>query len=116
MTVTNDGSAEASDVLVRFYAGDPSQGGTQIGETTIDGPIGSGDSESVTVTLDAQSRNITLWAVVDPLNTIAECNDGNNRDKGPDLNCDTQTRAAVTAHCSLKPPRAVTIGAGGVDA
>jgi hypothetical protein len=92
VTVTNDGSAEASDVLIRFYAGDPSQGGSQIGETTIDGPIAGGDSETVTVTLDVQSRNITVWAVVDPLNTIAECNDGNNRDEGPSLNCDTQPR------------------------
>jgi hypothetical protein len=93
VTVHNDGSEEASDVLVRIYAGDPSQGGTLLGETTIDGPIDAGDSETVTITLDDPlSLNVTIWAVVDPLNTIAECNDGNNSDQGPDLICDNVPR------------------------
>jgi hypothetical protein len=93
VTVHNEGSAEASDVLVRIYAGDPSQGGTLLGEENIDGPIAAGDSESFTITLDNPlALNVTIWAVVDPLNTIAECNDGNNADQGPDLYCDAVPR------------------------
>jgi hypothetical protein len=78
---------------VRIYAGDPSQGGTLLGETTIEGPIDAGESEEVTIVLDDPiSLNVTIWAVVDPLNTIVECNDGNNTDQGPDLICDVVPR------------------------
>lgn len=93
VTVYNDGSAEASDVVVRVYAGDPSQGGTLLGEATIAGPIGPGDSEELTIELDDPlALNVTIWAVVDPLNAIVECNDGNNSDQGPELFCDTVPR------------------------
>ncbi len=89
LTVYNDGSAPAEDVLVRLYAGDPSQGGTKIGEVTIDGPIEAGESEQVEVTLDAIALDITLWGIADPMNSIIECNDANNVTEGPDLDCDS---------------------------
>jgi hypothetical protein len=88
LTVHNDGSAPASDVLVRIYAGDPSAGGQVIGETTIPGPIEPGASATVNVTLGTLDRTVTIWAIADPLNTIEECNDANNRDQGPKLVCD----------------------------
>jgi hypothetical protein len=88
LTVTNDGSASATDVLVRLYAGDPSSGGTLLGEVTIDGPIAPGESESVTVELERPiMRDIVVWGVADPLGAIEECNDANNVDRGPRLNC-----------------------------
>jgi hypothetical protein len=92
VTVYNDGSADAEDVLVYIYAGDPSQGGTLLGETTIEGPIGAGDSAQATVELGALSLDVTIYAVVDPLNSITECNDGNNIDEGPFLDCDPGVR------------------------
>jgi hypothetical protein len=92
ITVHNEGSAEASDVVVRIYAGDPSQGGQLIGETTIDGPIAPGDDETVTVELDRVTRNIQVWAVVNPLKSIPECNYGNNTDEGPQLRCSSVPR------------------------
>ncbi|HVJ19759.1 MAG TPA: FG-GAP-like repeat-containing protein, partial [Polyangiaceae bacterium] len=92
VTVFNDGSAEAEDVLVYVYAGDPAQGGTLLGETTIAGPIGAGDSAEATIELDTLNLDVTIWAVVDPLNAIVECNDGNNLDEGPFLDCDPGVR------------------------
>ena len=74
-------------MLVRIYAGDPSQGGQVIGETTIPGPIDPGASVDVTVSLDQLTRKVTLYGIADPLNAIKECNDANNLDKGPELDC-----------------------------
>ena len=80
-TVFNDGSAPASNVVVRFYAGDPNQGGTAFHEETIPGPIAAGTSTGITPTLTGFPPNlpIVVYAVVDPDNLIAECNDGNNK-------------------------------------
>ncbi|MEZ4231608.1 MAG: CARDB domain-containing protein [Polyangiaceae bacterium] len=81
-TVFNDGSLDASNVVVRYYAGDPSAGGTVIHEVTRPGPIAAGGSDSFTATIPNFPRNasILIYGVVDPDNAIQECNDGNNRD------------------------------------
>lgn len=92
VTVTNGGSADAANVVVRIYAGDPSQGGHLLGETTIKGPIAPGDSASATVETEAVTRNIRVYAVVNPQKTIEECNYGNNTDAGPNLNCSVVPR------------------------
>ncbi|MRG90559.1 hypothetical protein GF068_01260 [Polyangium spumosum] len=82
-TLYNDGSAPASDILVRFYAGDPNQGGTPVHEETIAGPLDPGQS----VMLSPKMSNfppgllVLIYAVVDPQNTVLECNDGNNKDE-----------------------------------
>ncbi len=85
-TVFNDGSAPASNVVVRYYAGDPNAGGKFLQDETIAGPIDAGDSYSFTPALTSfpQGLTVTVWAVVDPDNTIEECNDGNNRDAADD--------------------------------
>jgi hypothetical protein len=75
------------DVVVRIYAGDPSQGGRAVGEVTIAGPIPPQGSAEGTVELERIGRNITLHAVVDPLDAVLECNDANNRTVGPLLEC-----------------------------
>jgi hypothetical protein len=90
VTVSNAGSEEATDVLVRIYAGDPSSGGEALGEATIPGPIAPGASESVTVDIGGQNRNLTLWGVADPDDTITECNDANNIAQGPSIECDSE--------------------------
>ncbi|MCA9642932.1 MAG: hypothetical protein H6718_04630 [Polyangiaceae bacterium] len=81
-TVFNDGSLAASNVVVRYYAGDPSAGGTVIHELTRSGPIPAGGSDSFTATIPnfPKNANILIYGVVDPDNVIQECNDGNNRD------------------------------------
>jgi len=81
-TVFNDGSAPASNVLVRYFAGDPQSGGKAIHDEVIAGPIPAGGSVSVspTMTTFPQGLSVLIYAVVDPLNAIAECNDGNNTD------------------------------------
>lgn len=81
-TVYNDGSASASNIVVRYYAGDPNAGGTVVHEELIPGPLDPGMS----VMLNPAISNfppgllVLLYAVVDPANAIVECNDGNNKD------------------------------------
>ena len=81
-TVINDGSAPASNVLVRYYAGDPAQGGAAIHDELIAGPIPPGGSVNLVAKLMGFPKNLTIqiYAVVDPENTVTECNDGNNKD------------------------------------
>jgi hypothetical protein len=88
VTVTNDGSSNVSDVVVRVYAGDPSAGGELLGEGTVPGPIAPGESDSVIVDVGSIVLNVTLWGVADPLDAIVECNDANNIVEGPYLECD----------------------------
>jgi hypothetical protein len=80
--VINDGSAPASNVLVRWYAGDPTSGGNPIHEQTLPGPINPGQSVSISPVMTSFPLGVSvlIYAVVDPDNTIPECNDGNNTD------------------------------------
>ncbi|MFT3927276.1 MAG: VCBS repeat-containing protein [Myxococcales bacterium] len=87
VTVFNDGSVAAKDVLVRIYAGDPSAGGLSIGEVMVAGPIDPGAQMGATVQLGSQDRDIKLFGVADPLDAIPECNNANNVAQGPDLMC-----------------------------
>jgi hypothetical protein len=82
-TVTNIGSAPASNVLVRYYAGDPNAGGTPLHDELIPGPIaGLGGMVTINPSIPnfPQTGSVTLYGIVDPDNTIPECNDGNNKD------------------------------------
>ena len=79
-TVTNVGSRPATDVVVRFYAGDPDLGGAVVGETTIPGTLGPGESQ-VAEAIGASIRYgspVVVHAYADPDNAIEECNDANN--------------------------------------
>jgi hypothetical protein len=86
VTVTNQGASAASNVVVRVYAGDPSAGGMTLGENTLPS-IAAGESAMLTIDIGAQSRDVTVWAVADPADQIAECNDANNVVQGPKLAC-----------------------------
>ena len=58
-----------------------------IGEETVPGPLAPGDTQEVTIRTGAIPRTISVWGAADPLNAIAECNDANNMDAGPQLPC-----------------------------
>jgi hypothetical protein len=87
ITVHNDGSLPASNVLVRLYAGNPRTSARVIGETVIAGPIAPAGSATAKVTLEALERNITVYGVADPLDAIDECNNNNNIASGPEAHC-----------------------------
>jgi hypothetical protein len=80
-TVYNDGSMPASNVVVRYYAGDPNQGGTAFHDELVAGPILPGGSTMFTASLTGFPSNLSVlvYAIVDPDNAIPECNDGNNK-------------------------------------
>ncbi len=79
-TVFNDGSVDTSDVLVRYFAGDPSQGGTQLHDEIFASiPAGMSVSRDVTLSMFPNGTEVTVFALVDPDNSIVECNDGNNQ-------------------------------------
>jgi hypothetical protein len=86
-TVYNDGALPASNVLVRIFAGDPSSGGTALGETVVAGPIAPSSSATGQVTASTLSRDVVVWGVADPKDEVLECNDANNIAQGPSLNC-----------------------------
>ncbi|MCU0662279.1 MAG: MopE-related protein [Myxococcota bacterium] len=79
LTVRNEGSAMAEDVTVALYAGDPGQGGTEIGEVAV-GDVAQGQEKTVEVNLFAFPSNLSIriYGAVDPRDEIKECNDGNN--------------------------------------
>ena len=78
-TVTNNGSAPASGIVVRYFAGDPAAGGEVLGEEAVAGELAAGASTTFTASIDPfPARSVLVYAVVDPDNVIAECNDGNN--------------------------------------
>ena len=80
--VANNGNIAASSAIhIRFYDGDPANGGSQIGPdqflTAIDG---CANTKQVTLTWsDAPAGMSTVWVVVDPLNMIAESDESDNR-------------------------------------
>jgi hypothetical protein len=84
-TVTNQGTAPAPAAVVRYYAGNPQQGGSPIFEITVPGPIAPGQSVNVmpapTLTgFPGGALDITVYGIVDPDKLIPECNDANNGD------------------------------------
>jgi subtilase family serine protease len=60
-----------------------------LAEATID-ELEAGDSETITLDGGSQTRNVTIWAVVDPDDRIDECNDANNVVAGPMLICNSE--------------------------
>jgi len=96
--VKNDGDSPARDVLVRFYDGDPAQGGRQIGDDQVIPLIEAGATGQVQIQWLTVQRQIgagkgfsmaqhqevggythnTLYLGVDPGDRIAETDEGNN--------------------------------------
>ncbi len=79
LTVGNDGTSDASGVMVRVYTGDPAQGGQSIGDFPVGQDVPQGGSVNALFNIAMpECRAFTVYAVVDPDNQIPECNDANN--------------------------------------
>jgi hypothetical protein len=80
--VRNQGTAPANGVVVRYYAGNPSQGGSVLYEQALGQPLGAGEEQSFVAEIPTLpgGRTITIYAVVDPDRKVDECNEANNND------------------------------------
>ncbi len=83
-TISNVGALAASDILIRIYAGNPEAGGQALGQLVVPGPLEPGQSQDFSLELTAfpSNQRIRLYAIADPDDAIAECNNANNKD-GP---------------------------------
>jgi hypothetical protein len=76
--VKNTGVAQADNVLIQFFDGDPNSGGVLIGETTIPSISSYSNSQtSISWTIPTASSNI-VFVTIDPLNVIDELNEEDN--------------------------------------
>jgi hypothetical protein len=78
VTVINDSAQPVPSVDVGFYAGNPAAGAKRLKTVTVTAVPANGAAAPVTVLVDVGSLNVTVTTAVDPDNTVAECNDGNN--------------------------------------
>ncbi|MEO1332861.1 MAG: FG-GAP-like repeat-containing protein [Myxococcota bacterium] len=80
VTIANQGSVAASPIRVRFFAGDPDQGGSSLGDLQIGAalPAETSTTASFTPSSFPQCAAVKVFAVIDPTNAVPECNDGNN--------------------------------------
>ncbi len=91
--ISNTGYDNASNVMVRFYLGDPAVGGTQIGTDQIIPLIALGSSAQASITTSFSGTGAdTIFVVADPDNLISETNKLDNKASarlwvatGPDL-------------------------------
>ncbi|MEM7333087.1 MAG: CARDB domain-containing protein [Chloroflexota bacterium] len=82
VTVGNAGNLTnvSGPATVRFYDGDPSSGGVQIGSDSIVSLSGCGTAESVTVTWNSPGAGPhTVYALIDEENRVAESDESNNQ-------------------------------------
>jgi len=78
--VNNRNMGTSAPVLVRFYEGDPDQGGAQIGSDQTISPLdGCASLATVQVTWsDVSPGEYTAYVVVDPLSNISESDEADN--------------------------------------
>ncbi len=78
--ISNTGYDNASNVIVRFYLGDPASGGTQIGTDQIIPFITLGSSAQASITASfTGTGGKTIFVVVDPDNLISETSKADNK-------------------------------------
>lgn len=67
-------------IKVRFFNGDPANGGTLLGEAVSKDPIAAGTAgESVCIPWENDTgTNLDVWAVIDPQGNTRECREDNN--------------------------------------
>lgn len=76
----DNGSDTIPSVTVRFYDGDPNEGGTQIGEEQVVDDIASGTTKTVQNTWNIpDSDPHDIFVVLDPDNDLEEYEEGNNQ-------------------------------------
>jgi hypothetical protein len=68
VTAQNLGDSGVSNVLVEFYQGDPSDGGTEIGQTNLAVVMAPGEAIAVSIpwTVPATTNALPVYAVIDP--------------------------------------------------
>lgn len=84
--VKNVGSAPASNVVVRYFAGDPSQGGTKLHDEMLPDAIAPNGEVTFEVSVELpadRSSAIKIYAQVDPDKLVEECNEANNGASNP---------------------------------
>ena len=98
-TIYNIGTLGATNVGVSFYDGDPANGGTLIGATTVSG-VGAGATAITSVVWNTygQSGRNYIHVVIDPQNLIVELNKNNNA-----------SLVAIDVAVPTKPDLAITI-------
>jgi subtilase family serine protease len=79
-TIQNAGFDSASNILVRFFLGDPASGGTQIGADQIIPSLAPNSSTPVSVTASfTGTGNKSIYVVADPDNLISETSKADNK-------------------------------------
>jgi flagellar hook assembly protein FlgD/fibronectin type 3 domain-containing protein len=80
-TVSNNGAQTAPNGIVRVYDGDPSKGGVQIGQDINVPGLAPAQNIALNQPWDTTNKagSHTLYAVVDPDNTVAEGSKSDNR-------------------------------------
>jgi len=76
--VTNEGATSASDVKVRFFDGDPDDGGVAIGDSSI-ASLSPLENAIIQTSWSPSFGVHELYVVVDPLGAIPESDETNNR-------------------------------------
>ncbi len=80
VAIRNTGYDNASNVIVRFYLGDPTVGGTQIGMDQIIPSLLVGSTAQASITASfAGTGGKTIFVVVDPDNLISETSKADNK-------------------------------------
>jgi len=76
--ISNNGLVKADNILVGFYDGDPNEGGSLIGETSIQ-TVQQGSSESVLISWVASNPGLyNIFITVDPADNLAEVDETDN--------------------------------------
>jgi hypothetical protein len=77
--IENIGDVSASGVSYTLYIGDPSAGGAPVTSVTLPAPIGKDASAKHSTEVPAfPAKDVRVYVVVDPKDTVPECNDANN--------------------------------------
>ena len=80
-TIHNEGNADANDVTVQFFDGDPDAGGTQIGDDqTIDSIGGNGGTGTSQVDWTATAWIRDIYVIIDSYDDISESDESNNKE------------------------------------
>ncbi len=85
VVILNEGTVPASDVVLRFFAGDPAAGGTAFHDERVAGPIPPGGELRLSVETRFPAVRARPFVIVDALGEVEECNDGNNTDASDEL-------------------------------
>ena len=78
-TVRNRGGSGTGSFVIHFFAGHPEAGGRLVHEYLVGRGLAAGEDRRFgTTALGLSPLDVEFYAVVDALEQVAECNDGNN--------------------------------------